>query len=228
MSGTKHEGKALLRGKVHEYGLDARLIQLQSPQSAQNMAELILSSSKRCKRHTRGYQFSTYFHGIVVFWLPFISLVKIYYPVCFGFQISLGKTTKMVKNTLWYWLHSSHFVSIKPGLVPETHISLQFYPYSMPSNPPTCWRTIASCRKKKVNETRRVLAPQYQTATTHCAVLYILPTFQSQSHAMSTMQSFPAEWLHFGAVTGHLTAQTKPDLLTNQCTPLQVQFSLKI
>lgn len=112
--------------------------------------------------------------------------------------------------------------------MPETHISLRFYPPSMPSNPPTCWRTIASFRKKKINEIRRVLAPQYQTATTHSAVLYILPTFQSQTHAMRTMQSFPVEWLHFGAVTGHLTAQTKPDLLANQHTPLQGQFSLKI
>lgn len=112
--------------------------------------------------------------------------------------------------------------------MPETHISLHFYPPSMPSNPPTCWRTIASCRKKKVNEIWRVLAPQYQTATTHSAVLYILPPFQSQGHTISTMQSFPVEWLHFGAVTGHLTAQTKPDLLTNQYTPLQAQFSLKI
>lgn len=47
ISGTKHEGKALLRQKVHKCGLDARLIQLQSPQSAQNMAELVLISSKR-------------------------------------------------------------------------------------------------------------------------------------------------------------------------------------
>lgn len=47
ISGTKHEGKALLRGKVHKCGLDAMLIQLQSPRSAQNMAELILISSKR-------------------------------------------------------------------------------------------------------------------------------------------------------------------------------------
>lgn len=47
ISGTKHEGKALLRGKVHKCGLDARLIQLQSPQPAQNMAELILILLKR-------------------------------------------------------------------------------------------------------------------------------------------------------------------------------------
>lgn len=95
ISGTKHEGKALLRGKVHECGLDARLTQPQSPQSAQIMAELVLSSSKRHQKHTWGYQFSTHFHGIAVFWSPFISPIKIYYPLCFAFQISLGKTTKM-------------------------------------------------------------------------------------------------------------------------------------
>lgn len=96
ISGTKHEGKGLLRGKVHKCGLDARLIQLQSPQSAQNMAELVLISSKRHQRHTRGYQFSTHFHGIAVFWSPFISPIKIYYRGCFAFQISVGKTTKVV------------------------------------------------------------------------------------------------------------------------------------
>lgn len=136
----------------------------------------------------------------------------------FCFPNFCRKNNKMVTIILQYWLHSRHFASIKPGLVPETHISLHFYPPSMPSNPPTCWRTIDFCRKKEVNEIWRVLAPQYQTETTHSAVLYILPTFQRQSHAMSTLQSSPVEWLHFGTGTGHLTAQTKPDLLTS--TPL--------
>lgn len=34
-------------------------------------------------------------------------------------------------------------------------------------------RTIASCRKKKVNEIRHVLAPRYQTATTQCCAVHI-------------------------------------------------------
>lgn len=51
---------------------------------------------KVLKRHTQGFQFSTHFHGIAVFWSPFIFPIKIYYPVCFAFQMSVGKTTKVI------------------------------------------------------------------------------------------------------------------------------------
>lgn len=95
----------------------------------------------------------------------------------------------------------------------------------VPANPPTCWRIIVSCRKKKANEIRHVLPPRYQAATTHSTTLSILLTFQSQRNVISTMQGL-TKWLNFGDGTGQLTASIKPNLVPKKHTPLNSAWNI--
>lgn len=111
----------------------------QPPGGSEHGYSLFSSASKRGHRRTLGCQFSTHFQGMSVFESLLISPIKICYPGCFVFQISVGKATKVDIVTLSCWLQSRHFASTKPGLVPETCIALPFdSPLPVPSNPPTC------------------------------------------------------------------------------------------
>lgn len=92
ISGTKHEGKALLRGNVHKCGLDARLIQLQGPQSAQNMAELVLiqKAQKTYPRIPILYTFPWNCCILVTIYFPYKNIL----PCMFCFPNFCRKTNK--------------------------------------------------------------------------------------------------------------------------------------
>lgn len=73
ISGTKHEEKALLRGKVHKCGLDARLIQLEAPVSSEH---------GRAHSHLIQKALKTYPRIPILYIFPWncCILVTIYFP----------------------------------------------------------------------------------------------------------------------------------------------------
>lgn len=169
-------------------------------------AELVLICSQKAAKTDPRIPVLYIFPGDFCLWVTIYFPNKNMLPCMFCFPNFCRKSNKSGYSYALMLASIQALCSHKNWVSARNSYFTPFRFPPVPANPPACWRTIVSCRKKKANEIRHVLPPQYQAATTHSTTLSILPTFQSQKNVISTMQGFPVEWLNFGDGTGQLTA----------------------